>query len=125
MATVKIRRGDEVFEVSGLSVSEVRELIGVNGHLKGSAARPSRRMGREGSASTETGPDFRGFYDSLSEKGKHFMQLLHSAGPKGIEAKELAEMLGFKSGNQIGGLTGGGLGKQAPKFHVDLDDIYT
>lgn len=125
MATVKIKRGDEIYEVSDLSVAEVKELIGVNGHLRDSVQLPRRNYRRQDAGSGTAEPDFRGFYDSLSEKGKEFLHCLQAAGSKGVEAKKLAETLGFKSGNQIGGLAGGGLGKQAPKFHINLDHIYT
>lgn len=68
--------------------------------------------------------DFNGFYSHLPERGKLFIKILKEH-PDGIEAGEMASLLGFENANQIGGLTGGGLSKIAKRFSIKVKHVYT
>lgn len=68
-------------------------------------------------------PNFDAMKNSLSENAKKFLKILRQ-NPSGVSADKLAEELNFKTGTQIGGMTGGGLSKNANKFHIELTDIY-
>jgi hypothetical protein len=102
-----------VIEVPEMTVENLKELIGTNGHI--SAGANVHRA--------TSGPDYDGLKKSLSENARKFLRILRD-NPSGINADNLAEKLGFKSGTQIGGMTGGGISKNANKFHVELTDIY-
>lgn len=124
MAKVTIRRGDAEFEVSDLTLEEVKELIGVNGRTThqpssiaavGPIAAPVRQPAKQ--------PDFRGFLDAISDRGRVFVsELKHH--PSGIDAYELAKRIGYADPRQIGGLTGGGLAKIATRYGIKLADVY-
>ena len=70
------------------------------------------------------GPNYAAFMAGLSAKGKKLIEVLKE-NRDGILAEKLAEKLGFTSTNQIGGVTGGGMGKLATKFRIDLSTVYT
>jgi hypothetical protein len=119
MARVKITKADgQVFEVSDLSFEQIKELVGVNGQSASGAKATVQRFPRTNE------PDYIGLKQSLSEKARAFLKLLRE-NPSGVLREELADKLGFHSGAQIGGMTGGGLAKNAEKFHVELADVYT
>jgi len=92
-------------------IGQVRAQFAQNGH---SSSVESKRQG---------GPDYDGFKKSLSEKAKKFLQVLRE-NPEGITADHVADKLGFRSGTQIGGMTGGGIKKNANKYGLELTDIY-
>ncbi len=103
-----------IIEVPEMTVENLKELIGTNGHI--SAGANVRRA--------TSGPDYAGLKKSLSEKARKFLKILVE-NPIGITAEHLADKLGFQSGAQIGGMTGGGISKNANKYSVELTDIYT
>jgi hypothetical protein len=114
MAKVRITKPDgQIFDVSDLSFDQVKELVGVNGHATKDVI---QRFPRE--------PDYEGFKKSLSENAQKFLKILRE-NPSGINAEHLADKLGFNSGTQIGGMTGGGISKNANKYKLELTDIYT
>ena len=125
MANVKITERDgRIFEVSEISFDEVRELVrpNGNGYAKPPAKAPKHSDG--GMFSVDRKPQYTKFKQALSGHTKKFIEILHQS-TNGISGDMLAEKLGFKSTNQIGGVTGGGIGKLAPKFNIKLDTIYT
>ncbi len=69
-------------------------------------------------------PNYGEMKKSLSENAKKFLKILRE-NPTGISADLLAQKMGFRTGTQIGGMTGGGLSKNANKFHIELTDVYT
>jgi hypothetical protein len=85
-------------------------LVGVNGN------------GHHASAGVAE-PDFAGFLEAVSGKGKRFLQELKRR-PHGVDFYDISKVLGFHNSHQLGGLTGGGLSKYARKYHVDLDHVY-
>jgi len=104
-----------VYEISDVPfdrIGQVKAQFAQNGH---SVAPEPKRLGA---------PNYDGLRKSLSENARKFLRILRE-NPGGINADHLAEKLGFKSGTQIGGMTGGGISKNANKFHVELTDIYT
>lgn len=112
----------ERFEISDLSLSDIKELAGLNGHSNGrtladvprSSVTDVLRLGP---------PDYRGFFKALTPKAKKFLTILRD-NSAGVPADTLAERLGFKSSAQIGGLAGGGMGKSAKKYGVELSQVY-
>jgi hypothetical protein len=104
-------------EISGLSVQEISAMFGLNGH-----ATPAR-AGSQKPSTASGAPDYIGFKKGLSDKGKRLIEVLKQ-NPNGISADNLAEKLGYRSANQIGGVTGGGIGKLATKHNVSPFDIY-
>lgn len=122
MPNVLIKRGaNETIEVTDLTFEQVKELVGLNGHR-----RTSRRALATPTVDTVApgASDYQGFFSSLSENGRKFFEIVRQY-PSGIEAKILANQLGFTSPNQIGGVAGGGLAKAAKKFGVRLPRLYT
>jgi hypothetical protein len=123
MKNVKITEKEgRVIEIGDISSGELRELVGLNGN---GHRPPSAKISPESQLSfqTDNKPDFAKFKRELSDHAKRFIVVL-SQNPGGVSADSLAEKLGFKSTNQIGGVAGGGLSKLAKRFHIDLDDIY-
>jgi hypothetical protein len=120
MATVKITKNDgQVIEVSDLSFEQVKEIVGLNGQA------PARIAPQRGASLNprDFGPDYEGFKKNLTEKAKKFFQLLRE-NPNGISADHLAGKLGFTNSSQIGGMTGGGIGKIAPKHGIRPEWLY-
>ena len=117
-ATFKLPNGGAV--EAELSFEQFKELIGVNGHAV------SPQLASAGPLKTERfeRPDYDGFKKALTPKAKQFLSILRQ-NPNGISADHLADGLGFESGAQLGGMAGGGMGKAAPQFHVDLGNVYT
>lgn len=129
MKNVKITEKDgRVIEVSDLSFSELRELLRFNGNVNGNEHANAQTTASVAQSSdlkfpSERKPEYSKFKYGLSVHAEKFVSILHQ-NPGGISADSLAEKLGFKSTNQIGGVTGGGLSKLAKTFHVDLGAIY-
>jgi hypothetical protein len=122
---VTIAMEGKTIEVSGLSVQEIKELIGMNGHanIGGRATRVS--SAKSALPRTSNGePDYIGFRKALTEKGKKFIDVLKQH-PNGMQADELVEKMGYESPTQIGGTAGGGMSRIARNFNVDLDNVYT
>jgi hypothetical protein len=119
MANVKITNNDgKVIELSDLSFEQVKEIVGLNGH----APRSVPQRGASVNPRDFT-PDYDGFKGSLTAKAKKFFQILRE-NPNGISADNLAEKLGFSNSSQIGGMTGGGIGKVAPKHGIKAGSLY-
>jgi hypothetical protein len=123
MAKVIIRRGESEFEVSDLTFEQVKELVGVNGYGKHVPTKEAPVRAVEQTTKTSREPDFAGFLASLKERPLRFIEIMRSH-PNGIEANMLAGMLGFIDARQIGGVTGGGLGKAAKRNRIKLSDVY-
>ncbi len=122
MAKVKIRRGDAEFEITDITFEQLKELVGMNNGHQHMSAVPV--LIEEPLRPRPVGPDFEGFTNALSERGRAFLAILRQH-QKGIEAHELATALGFADARQIGGLTGGGVAKIAKRFHVNLQHVYS
>jgi len=121
--TITTKTG-ETLEISGLSLQEIKDLAGLNGHASTNVRAPrATSNGSKTPLSRPTEPDYHGFFIALSEKGKKFIQVLQQH-PNGVNADAMAEHMGFQSATQIGGTTGGGMSRLAPKFGVDLDNVY-
>jgi hypothetical protein len=122
---VKISMEGKTIEVSGLSLSEIKELIGMNGHAPVSTRAPRVSTNKNAAPRVINGePDYVNFRNALSEKGKQFLDILKQH-PHGLDADDMAEKLGFKTSNQIGGTAGGGMSRIAPRFNVEMDNLYT
>jgi hypothetical protein len=121
MPTVKITKEGQTFEITGLTVAEIRELVGTNGHNE--RVSPARRAGVRNRSVDSQQPDYASLKASLTDKARKFFQILHD-NPNGITSEFLAAKLGFQSGSQIGGMTGGGIAKIAGKFGVDVESLY-
>jgi|SRR5579859_2547027 len=125
MAKITIRKSDgETLEISDiqLSLQEIKELAGFNGHVS-SAGRRTRKQAVSVRIN-DARPDYAGFKKALSESGKKFIDVLRQY-PNGILSDAFAEKMGLNNAVQIGGITGGGMAKVAPRFHVDLINVYT
>jgi hypothetical protein len=118
MAKVIIRKSGATIEAE-LSVAELKELAGLNGHTS------RDHGGREtGQAPLPLDSNYKAFFNALSEQGKRFLHFVKAAGPKGIAAENVAKELGFENRYALGGVAGGSLGKQAKNFGIDLGDVY-
>jgi hypothetical protein len=120
MHKVTVTRNGQTFEVSDLTFDQVKELIGMNGHAQ--AKLPEQRKGASLNPNDFV-PDYDGFKKALTPKARQFVRILRD-NPNGISADHLANQLGFQAPVQIGGMTGGGMGKIAPTFGVDMEDVY-
>ena len=121
MARVVLKRENGLTIEADLTFEQIKELVGVNGYH----AVASRQQVESHSQQSLPGiEDFDAFYNDLPERGKLFIKVLREH-PKGIDAATLAPLLDFESGNQIGGLTGGGLSKTAKRHSIKVRDIYT
>jgi hypothetical protein len=109
----------ERFEISDLSIAEIKYLAGLNGNRH--AETPLTRAISQINKVAQT--DYHGFFRALTPFGKKFISILRE-NTQGINAEMLAEKLGFKSTAQIGGLAGGGMGKAAKKHGIDLENVY-
>jgi hypothetical protein len=125
MPKLTLRRDDAEYTIEDLTFEQVKELVGVNGYgrhhetVAPVTAPPAQLRPRP-----VTHPDFKGFVDAISDRGKDFISLLKHH-PEGIEANSLAGKLGYNDAKQIGGLTGGGLAKKAKSHAIELkDDVY-
>ena len=125
MANVKIteKDGQRVIEVSDISFNEVRELVRPNGNAHAQSSGRSPQFS-ELKFPRESKPEYSKFKQGLSAHAKKFFAVLHQ-NPSGISGDSLAEKLGFNSTNQIGGVTGGGIGKLANRLNIKLTDVYT
>jgi hypothetical protein len=120
MANVKITKSDgQVIEISDLTFDQVKEIAGLNGHVA------QKSVAQRGASlnPNEHGPNYEDFKEAMTEKAKRFFQILRE-NPNGISADALAEKLGFSSSSQIGGMTGGGIGKVAPRYSIKPKCLY-
>jgi hypothetical protein len=122
MHKVTVSRNGQTFEVSDLTFDQVKELIGMNGHARSETNAPEQRKGASLNPDSFI-PDYIGFKKALTPKAKQFVKILRD-NPNGISADHLADQLGFQAPVQIGGMTGGGMGKIAPTYGVDMEDVY-
>ena len=119
MANVKITEKDgRIIEVSEITFEEAKQLVTPNGNGH------ARSSGTFTLTTTKREPNYGAFKASLSENSRKFFQILR-ANPNGLSNDHLAEKLGFKSTNQIGGVTGGGIGKRAHQFDVNVNDLWS
>lgn len=130
MTRVIIKRQDMTVEAD-VSFDQLKELLGVNGHKPVSPEQPqlfevkeTRKRERPSTRRTINPGDFKEFLHSVSGRAKIFLEAMRNSS-EGISAERLAPMLGFKTANQIGGLTGPGVVKIAEKFGFKAEDIYT
>jgi hypothetical protein len=114
------REGGQTIEISDLTLDEVKELAGLNGHATVTPVLPEKKVEMR-VATLE--PDVEGFLAALSDRARSFIGILKKH-PEGIEANTLAPLLGLNDPRQIGGFTGGGLAKIAKKFRIKMKDIY-
>jgi len=130
-ATIK-RSNGEVIQLSNLSDQLVRELLGVNASSNGNGHEPSPTKTQRASQTrkqpvsmriNDGTPDYAGFKKAISDSGRKFIEVLRQH-PNGILADEFAEKIGLKNAVQIGGITGGGLAKVAPRFNLELSNVY-
>jgi hypothetical protein len=110
-------------EISGLSLHEIKDLAGLNGHASANVRAPRTTSNGKPTPARPTEPDYHGFFLALSEKGKKFVQVLQHH-PSGLKADDMAQLMGFQSATQIGGTTGGGMSRLAPTYGVNLDNVY-
>lgn len=110
-------------EISGLSLKEIKDLAGLNGHTN--PATRTTRVTRKGVSlrPSDSIPDYLGFKLKLSDRGKKFVDVLRHH-PEGLQADILAAKMGLQTPTQIGGVTGGGMSRLAPRFGVDLENVY-
>lgn len=114
MAKVIIRKSGATIEAE-LSVAELKELAGLNGH---------HGSGETGQAALPLDSNYKAFFNALSEQGRRFLHFVKAAGSKGVSAENVAQQLGLKNRYALGGVAGGSLGKQAKNFGIDRDDVY-
>jgi hypothetical protein len=122
MPNVKITRNGETIEIMDLSFEQAKELAGLNGHGKFKKKIPQEPhaevvIGKNGN------PQYSEFSRLLTPNSHKFFLILR-AHPMGIAADNLAEAMGLKGTTQIGGLVGGGIGKLAPRFNIDIRKLY-
>jgi len=123
MPTVKITRPDgQTFEISGLSLGEIKELIGSTS-ANGASRMRDMALPTPQNLNRTLIPDYEGFKAALTEKGRRFLAIL-SDSPHGTTSDHLATQLGFKTGAQLGGMAGGGIGKSAAKFGISVESLY-
>lgn len=122
MARVMIQQGDATIEAE-LSVTELIELAGLNGHKKVESVTPRHQEESmlESASSTERAS---AFFKALSERGRAFLHFVKAAGAGGVSAEGVAQNMGLKNRYQIGGITGGGLSKSAKRFGFKVEDFY-
>lgn len=124
MAKVKFTDANgRVIEISDISFAEAQTLV------SGSPADTSRKKRKYNPRVTPmpdsgAGPNYAAFFQALSEKGKRLIEILKE-NKAGISAELLAEKMGFRSTNQIGGVTGGGMARLANRYKIDLSTVYT
>jgi len=117
MAKVKITKSDgQVFEVSDLTFEQVKDLLGFSSNSPLSRTHVSLNP-------AERGPDYEGFASAISDHAKAFFLILGQS-PHGISLDHLATGMGFDTPMKIGGVTGGGIAKLAPKFGLKSADLY-
>jgi len=122
MPKLTIKKNDTTFEISDLTLEQVKELAGLNGHAP--SRRRSSQIIKPTATSYRTGePDYKGFYEEIGDRAKKFFAILRQY-PNGVTGEVLAEKLGFSGPNQMGGLTGAGMGRPAKRFHVDVSQLY-
>jgi hypothetical protein len=120
MARVVITKPNgERFEISDLSISDIKSLAGLENI-------PSKSNGASGhtfDTSDSKVINYGAFYRALTPIGKKLVKILRE-NPSGIDAEDVVKALGFETASQIGGLVGGGWGKTGPKYGVKLDNVY-
>src|SRR5579872_854038 len=130
MTRVIIKRQDMTVEAE-VSFDQLKELLGVNGHKVDAPLQPQlfevkqpRKRQRLGTKRTIKHGDFDAYLKSISDRARNFLDAMR-AFPEGVTAGDLAPLLGFKTANQIGGLTGPGVVKIAEEFGFKAEDLYT
>lgn len=124
MPRVTIKKDNTTFEISDLTLEQVKELAGLNGHARSIRKRsPYVVSGTVSYQPPTSEPDYKGFYGEIGERAKKFFVILRQH-PNGISGDVLAEKLGFSEPNQMGGLTGAGMGRPAKRFHVHVSQLY-
>jgi hypothetical protein len=115
-----------------LSFDELKELVGINGHKPAEASRQAKesvspaakpRKRKRAPASSKQAGDFNEFVRSLSDRAAKFVTILRQH-ERGIEARDLAPMLGFTDPAQIGGVTGPSISKVAGNQGIKVEHIY-
>jgi len=109
----------ERFEISDLSISDIRSLAG----LENTPSKSNGASGRTLYTSDSDVVNYSGFFRALTPVGKKLIKVLRE-NPSGIDAEDVVKALGFETASQIGGLVGGGWGKTGPKYGVNLDNVY-
>jgi len=126
MAKVKITKPDgTVFEYSDVSFEQAQSLMNLNGHsgVHSTKTISASSLIKASHALSFSKADHRGFMAAITEHAKKFFLIL-AKNPGGITLDNLAEEMGFDSPMKIGGVTGGGIAKLAPKFGLDSEDLY-
>jgi len=129
MPKITIKRDNATIEISDLTLDQIKELAGLNGHSPGHSPSTKARRTRSSKADpylfrvSGGDPDYKHFSQLIGEKGKKFFAILRQ-NPTGISGEVLAEKLEFSEPNQIGGLTGANLGRRAKQFNIDLSLLY-
>jgi hypothetical protein len=130
MPKVVIKRDGLEIEAE-LTLDEIKSLAGLstNGHKpvaapvaatqepQRTAVMPIRSKGNQRAA------DFPGFWRAISERAQKFLRIMREH-EHGIEAHDLAPLLGFANPAQIGGLTGPGLTKVGAKYGIKSSELY-
>jgi hypothetical protein len=109
---VRITNASGMVIEAELTIEQLRQLAGTNGHVS-----PNGNLGSQTS-------DYAGLKAALSVNARKLLSILKKS-PNGIAADTLATEMGFRSGTQIGGVTGGGLVKLCIRYGVETKDIYT
>jgi hypothetical protein len=111
--------------IEGLTLQEIKDLVGLNGHTNIGVRAPRASSVKSSTSRISNGePDYVGFRKALTDKGKKFIDAL-KLNPNGILADDLAAKMGYQNATQIAGTAGGGMSRTAPRFGVDLDNVYT
>jgi hypothetical protein len=120
MARVVITKPNgERFEISDLSISEIKSLAG----LENVSSKSNGASGHTSNTTDTASTDYSAFFRALTPIGKKLIKILRE-NPSGIDAEDVVKSLGFDTTSQIGGLVGGGWGKTGPKYGVKLDNVY-
>jgi len=127
MAKVTIKRDGGLTLDVEMTVDELRQFIGVNGsNGHGSHVQTAAHGSLRPPPAKEIVRDVDAFFREVNntERGAKFISAMRRH-PNGVEASDLAPMLGLKDAKQIGGYTGGGLSKITAKHGIDMREIYT
>lgn len=120
-------RPDGTKEISDVSIEEIKQLAGLNGHASHtddvSLVKNVRQKPASILATASREPDYEAFCKAIPDRGKNFFVVLRQ-NPQGISGESMAERLGFSEPNQIGGLTGASLARWAKEYNVRLTKLY-
>jgi len=122
MPKVQIKGEDGIVIEADLTLAEIKQLMGVNGHNVISPPEISPESAKNQKSQKQC--DHHELYRHISDRARRFLRILFEH-TNGIEVNALYPFLGFKSASQIGGLTGPGLTTIAKKFgFTKSSDIY-